>query len=86
MESPVTIPMRRTRLFSEATLKLLAATGVVDVIFCPSLLTSRDNDVGLPVATMPHGHYSDGLNSAIATVNRFAWLLCLFIVVIGLRI
>jgi hypothetical protein len=59
MESPMTIPMRRVRLFSEATLELLVATGnlpsllwssvamgVADIIFRPSLLTSQADDVG----------------------------------------
>jgi hypothetical protein len=41
----VTILMRRAQLFSETTLELLVVTGVGDVIFYPSLLTSWADDV-----------------------------------------
>jgi hypothetical protein len=46
MESPTTIPIRRERLFSEATLELPVAMGVAHIIFHPSLLTSWADDVG----------------------------------------
>jgi hypothetical protein len=46
MESPVTIPIRHARLFSEAMLEFSIVMDVADIIFHPSLLTSRVDDVG----------------------------------------
>jgi hypothetical protein len=45
MESLATIPIRRARWFSEATLELPVATGIADIIFRSSLLTSQVDDV-----------------------------------------
>jgi hypothetical protein len=60
MESPTNIVMRCARLFSEATLELPVATGVADVVFHPSLLTSQADDVGAACYYYAVWHYSDG--------------------------